>query len=61
MEVLTKHRICESERAQHLLEVTAFFQDEVCKQTYDIQKIYGVFGADIYYHHACLSKYNKRN
>ena len=55
-----KHRICESGRAQHFLEATAFFQDEVCKRTCDIQDIYGVFGSDIYYHPACFSKYIKR-
>ena len=38
-----KHRICESGRAQHFLEATAFFQDEVCKRSCDIQDIYGVF------------------
>ena len=54
-----KHRICESGRAQHFLESTAFFQDEVCKRTCDIQDIYGVFGSDIYYHPACFSKYIK--
>ena len=55
-----KHRICESGRAQHFLEVTSFFQDEVYKRTCDIQDIYGVFGSDIYYHPACFSKYIKR-
>ena len=55
-----KHRICESGRAQHFLESTAFFQDEVCKRTCHIQDIYGVFGSDIYYHPACFSKYIKR-
>ena len=55
-----KHRICESGRAQYFLEVTAFFQDEVCNRTCDIQGIYGVFGSDIYYHPACFSKYIKR-
>ena len=34
-----KHRICESGRAQHFLEVTSFFQDEVYKRTCDIQDI----------------------
>ena len=57
---INKHRICESGRAQHFLEITAFFQDEVCKRTCDIQDIYGVFGSDIYYHPACFSKYIKR-
>ena len=47
-------------RAQHFLEATSFFQDEVCKRTCDIQDIYGVFGSDIYYHPACFSKYIKR-
>ena len=54
------HRICESGRAQYFLDVTAFFQDEVCKRTCDIQGIYGVFGSDIYYHPDCFSKYIKR-
>ena len=55
-----KHRICEFGRAHHFLEVTAFFKDEVYKRTCDIQDTYGVFGADIYYHPACFSKYIKR-
>ena len=58
-ESTSKHRICESGRAQYFLEVTAFFRDEVYKQTCDIQDIYGVFGVDIYYHPACFNKYIK--
>ena len=45
---LKYYRICESGRAQYFLDVTAFFQDEVCKRTCDIQGIYCVFGSDIY-------------
>ena len=56
-----KHLLCESRRAQHFLEVTAFFQDDVYKRTCDIQDIYGVFGADVYYHRDCFSEYNKRS
>ena len=53
----TKFRICESGRAAAFLTATNFFQDAVFTRTCDLQDLYAVFGADLYYHKECMGKY----
>jgi hypothetical protein len=55
-----KFRISEHQRAQHFLQATIYFQDDVYVRTCDIQDIAGVFGADLYCHADCCNSYIKR-
>jgi len=47
----------ESQRAKKLLEATVFMQDEVYTRTCDLQDVHSVFGADLYCHKQCVSRY----
>lgn len=53
----TKYRISESARASSLLAATNFFQDTIFTRTCDLQDPHSVFGADLYYHNECMTKY----
>lgn len=53
----TKYRISESGRASAFLAATNFFQDDVFTRTCDLQDAHSVFGADLYYHRDCMTKY----
>eukprot|EP00918_Siedleckia_nematoides_P108296 GHVU01236350.1.p1 GENE.GHVU01236350.1~~GHVU01236350.1.p1 ORF type:complete len:407 (-),score=39.87 GHVU01236350.1:38-1258(-) len=53
----TKYRICESGRASSFLAAASFFQDAVFTRTCDLQDTYAVFGADLFYHRDCMTKY----
>ena len=52
-----KCRISESNRALSFLAATNFFQDSVFTRTCDLQDPHSVFGADLYYHRECMTKY----
>ena len=52
-----KYRISESGRASLFLSATTFFQDAVFIRTCDLQDPCGVFGADLFYHKDCMTKY----
>ncbi len=50
-------RISESDHALKFLAVSNFFQDDVFTRTCDLQDAASVFGADLYYHNECMTKY----
>ena len=56
-QLYTKCRISESNRAMSFLAATNFFQDSVFDRTCDLQDPHSVFGADLYYHNECMTKY----
>ena len=50
-------RICESSSAELFREAASFFLDGVYTRISDLESNAQMFGADLVYHHACLSDY----
>ena len=48
-------RICESFSAELSGEAASFFLDDVYTRISDLESNAQMFGADLYYHHVCLS------
>ena len=53
----TKYRISESPRAKKFLNVALSKQEDVYIRIADLESDTNVFGADLFYHSACLSAY----
>ena len=47
--------ICESSSAGLFREVASFFLDDVSTRISDLESNVQMFGADLVYHHACVS------
>ena len=54
-----KMRICESSSAELFREAALFFHDDVYARISELARNAQMFGADLVYHHACLSAYIK--
>ena len=52
-----KMRICESSSAELFREAASFFLDGVYTSISDLESNAQMVGADLVYHHACLSDY----
>ena len=58
--VYDKYRISECGRADKLLQATVYLQDDVYVRICDLETVESVFGADIYYHSACMLSYLRK-
>ena len=52
-----KTQICESSSAELFREAASFFLDDVYTRISDLKSNAQMFGADLVYHHTCLSAY----
>ena len=52
-----KMQICESSSAELFREAASFFLDDVYTRISDLKSNAQMFGADLVYHHTCLSAY----
>ena len=56
-----KKRIAESSSAKCFREAAEFFMDDVYTRICDLENDENMYGADLLYHHSCLSSYIKKH
>ena len=56
-----KKRIAESSSAKCFREAAEFFMDDVYTRICDLENDENIYGADLLYHHSCLSSYIQKH